>query len=103
MANTTKFVRTTFDEIYQKFEENKQNQMKTKEEFLIELERIFDNSSWEEISDLITQATNIHIHDDVVDNIVAYVKENNKISFKQWKVLRLFIKNNSGKKYKYGR
>lgn len=88
---------STFDDVLKSFEK-----MKPKEQFLIELERTFDNSSWEEINNLVIEANNIHIQDEVVDNIITYVKENNKISFKQWKVLRLFIKNNSGKKYKYG-
>lgn len=90
---------STFDKIVQSFE---QNRMKSKEQFLIELEETFNNSSWDDIINLIVEVNRIDKRDEVVDNIIQYVNEKNKITFKQWKVLRLFLKNNDGKKFKHG-
>ena len=40
----------------------------------------------------------------MIANILSYVEEHNRITFKQWKVLRVFLKNNNtDKKYKYGK
>ena len=78
--------------------------MKNKEQFLIELEHTFDNSSWSDIMYVVNEAINLNVQDDVVDSIIDYVKETNRISFKQWKVLRCHINdcNKKNKKYKYG-
>lgn len=77
--------------------------MNSKEQFLIELERIFDNSSWDDIINLVDEAIKLNLlNDDVVKSIVEYVKRTNRISFKQWKVLRCNINDCNKKKYKYG-
>ena len=76
-----------------------------REQFLIELEKKFDRQSWDEIINLVVAAIETKVQDDFVDAIVLYVKENNRISFKQWKVLHHFVYRNSKSniKYKYGK
>jgi chromosome condensin MukBEF MukE localization factor len=102
MANTTKYVRTTFDDIVKEFQE-----LKDKKDFLIEIESIFDNSSWDEILTIVDEARVLKFKNDVnepiIDNIIQYVQEKKKITFKQWKVLRLFINDMKRKptKFKY--
>jgi len=78
--------------------------MTNREQFLIDLEKTFDNSSWQDIMVVVNQATNSHLSDPVVESIIDYVKETNRISFKQWKVLRYHINvcDKKNKKYKYG-
>ena len=78
--------------------------MINKEQFLIDLEKTFDNSSWEDIMVVVNNAINSDLADPVVESIIDYVKEANKISFKQWKVLRYHINvsDKKKKKYKYG-
>ena len=78
--------------------------MLNKEQFLIDLEKTFDNSNWEDIMVVVNGAINSHISDPVVESIIEYVKETNRISFKQWKVLRCHINvcDKKKKKYKYG-
>jgi hypothetical protein len=75
-----------------------------KEQFLIELEHKFDNSSWHEIMLLVNEVKALDIRDEIVDSIVDYVNEKNRISFKQWKVLRHHVNYHTKKKrkYKYG-
>ncbi len=78
--------------------------MINKEQFLIDLEKTFDNSSWEDIMVVVNNAINSDLADPVVESIIDYVKEANRISFKQWKVLRYHINvsDKKKKKYKYG-
>lgn len=78
--------------------------MINKEQFLIDLEKTFDNSSWEDIMVVVNEASNSDLTDAVVESIILYVKETNRISFKQWKVLRYHINvsDKKKKKYKYG-
>ena len=78
--------------------------MTNREQFLIELEQTFDNSSWEDIMVVVNEANNINVPDPVVESIIDYVHETNRISFKQWKVLRHHINicSKKTKKYKYG-
>ena len=78
--------------------------MMNKEQFLIELEQTFDNSSWEDIMLVVKEADSMNVSDPVVESIIEYVAETNRISFKQWKVLRYHINlcNKKNKKYKYG-
>ena len=91
-------------EIFNKHKIKKEQEMKNKEQFLIELEHKFDNSSWEDIMIVVNEAINTNISDPVVESIIDYVHETNRISFKQWKVLRYHINlcNKKNKKYKYG-
>lgn len=76
--------------------------MINKEQFLIDLENQFDESSWSEIIDLVNKVITLNKQDQTCDNIVDYVRTNNKITFKQWKVLRMHVKENTGKKFKHG-
>jgi hypothetical protein len=93
-----------YDEIVEYYNKQKQLRMNNKEQFLIELEQKFDNSSWEDVMVVVNEAINTHISDPVVESIIQYVHETNRISFKQWKVLRYHINlcNKKNKKYKYG-
>jgi hypothetical protein len=78
--------------------------MINREQFLIDLEKTFDNSNWDDIMVVVNAAINSHLSDPVVESIIDYVKETNRISFKQWKVLRYHINvcDKKNKKYKYG-
>lgn len=102
MANKTKYVRTTFDDVLKEFQT-----LKDKKDFLIEIETIFDNSSWDDILILVDEARNLkletNVDEPIIDNIIQYVQEKKKITFKQWKVLRLFVNNIKRKptKFKY--
>lgn len=75
-----------------------------KEEYLKRLEIIYDNETWLDIQRMVNQVTDMNPNEQIVLNIIDYVNEHRKISFKQWKVLRMFLKeNNPDKKFKYGR
>lgn len=78
--------------------------MKNREQFLIDLEKTFDDSSWNDIIIVVNEAINTNVSDPVVESIINYVRETNRISFKQWKVLRCHINvcNKKNKNYKYG-
>lgn len=93
-----------FDEVLKVFAENKKNHMTNKEQFLIQLEQIFDNSNWDDVMVVVNEAIATNVQDPVVDSIIEYVQQKNRISFKQWKVLRYHINlcNKKPKKYKYG-
>jgi hypothetical protein len=76
------------------------------EEIKSQLENQFDNSSWEDIMQLINQVNSFNIPDATVDSILNYVGERNKISFKQWKVLKNYIRHHERSreiKFKYGK
>lgn len=76
--------------------------MLSKEEFLIELEKQFDNSSWSEINELVNKVVILNKQDTLCNSIIDYVKANNRITFKQWKILRIHVKEVSDKKFKHG-
>jgi hypothetical protein len=76
--------------------------MMNKEQFLIDLENQFDNSSWSEIIELVDKVITLNKPDETCNSIINYVRTNNKITFKQWKVLRIHVKENSEKKFKHG-
>ena len=92
-----------------KFEEvlKNYNQLKSKEDFLVDIEKEFDNSNWDEIMQTVVEADILHqksnLKEEIIDSIINYVNERKKITFKQWKVLRLFISTNKHKprKFKY--
>jgi hypothetical protein len=69
-----------------------------------ELEELFEKLDWNDIVDTIIQVEELNVHDDLVENVIKFVREKNKISFKQWKVLYTHIKyvKRKNKKFKYG-
>lgn len=75
-----------------------------KDQFLIKLELEFESSTWEQILQLITYAEHLNIRDAVVDNIIEYVKQKNRLTFKQWKVIKMHVSNceKTKLKFKYG-
>lgn len=82
---------------------NKNNYI-SKEEFLDRLEKVYQQETWNDILYLVNQVKEIKTDQQIILNILDYINENEKISFKQWKVLRLFLKeNNPDKKFKYGK
>ena len=91
---------TQFEDVIKKFNKDRQ----TKEEYLKRLEETYDNQTWRDVIELIEQVKSITLQDEMIANILSYVEEHNRITFKQWKVLRVFLKNNNtDKKYKYGK
>ena len=91
---------TQFEDVIKKFNKDRQ----TKEEYLKRLEETYDNQTWNDVIELIEQVKSITLQDEMIANILSYVEEHNRITFKQWKVLRVFLKNNNtDKKYKYGK
>jgi hypothetical protein len=69
-----------------------------------ELEQQFDQLSWEDILITIDVVIDLDVEDDLVQRVINFVREKNKISFKQWKVLHDHINyvNRKHKKFKYG-
>jgi len=69
-----------------------------------ELEQQFDQLTWNDILDTIIEVEELNVQDDLVDSVIDFVREKNKISFKQWKVLYNHINyvNRKHKKFKYG-
>ena len=91
---------TQFEDVIKQFNKDRQ----TKEEYLKRLEETYDNQTWKDVIELIEQVKSITLQDEMIANILSYVEEHNRITFKQWKVLRVFLKNNNtDKKYKYGK
>jgi hypothetical protein len=75
------------------------------ENYLIQLENEFDNLSWSDTIKIVNEANDISDRDPVVDNIIQYVHDHKRISFKQWKVLRVYINDMEKRKvkFKYGK
>lgn len=80
------------------------------EEIESQLENQFDNTSWEDIMRLIENVDfyvdMLGYGDATVESILKYVEEHNKISFKQWRVLKNYISYHERKKqikFKYGK
>jgi hypothetical protein len=72
------------------------------EEQLLEM---FEQTTWEEILELVESVVNYDKSDKTVESIINYVYGNNKISFKQWKVLRRhngYCQRTQDLKFKYG-
>jgi hypothetical protein len=69
-----------------------------------ELEQKFDQLTWEEILHTVDVVIDLQVEDDLVQKVINFVREKNKISFKQWKVLYDHINyvNRKNKKFKYG-
>lgn len=69
-----------------------------------ELEQRFDQLTWEEILHTVDVVIDLQVEDDLVQKVINFVREKNKISFKQWKVLYDHINyvNRKKKKFKYG-
>ncbi len=96
-----------FDEIVEYYNSNKkllQQEEERKEQLLIELQEKFDQLSWDDILTTIDVVVELDVQDDLVLSVINFVKQKNKISFKQWKVLDDHIKyvNRKNKKFKYG-
>jgi hypothetical protein len=68
------------------------------------LEQMFDDLSWDEIINIIDMVILLDVQDELVTKVINFVREKNKISFKQWKVLYNHINyvNRKKKRFKYG-
>jgi hypothetical protein len=75
-----------------------------KENFLEQLEERFNQTSFPEIIELVDYIDSFKLGDATVDNIINYVRINNRISFKQWQVLEISARKiiSSKTNFKYG-
>jgi len=93
---------STFENILKSYEK-----LKSKEDFLVDIEKQFDESSWDDIKDVVDEADiyyqKLGSKEEIIENIIGYVTEHKRITFKQWKILRMFISNSKHKprKFKY--
>lgn len=69
-----------------------------------DLEKKYDDQSWEEILTMIGTIEQLNIQDDLVAKVIEFVRKENKISFRQWKVLHdhIIYVDRKNKKFKYG-
>lgn len=69
-----------------------------------ELEKKFDQQSWDEILTMIESVEKLNIQDSLVTKVIEFVRFKNKISYKQWKVLHdhIIYVERKNKKFKYG-
>lgn len=68
------------------------------------MEEYFDRLSWNDILDTIIEVERLNVEDELVTAVISFVRDKNKISYKQWKVLISHIGyvNRKQKKFKYG-
>jgi hypothetical protein len=68
------------------------------------MEEYFNRLSWNDILDTVIQVERLNVEDELVSAVVGFVRDKNKISYKQWKVLVSHIEyvNRKQKKFKYG-
>jgi hypothetical protein len=75
--------------------------METEEQLL----EMFEQTTWEEVVELMVLIAKTKVPDKIVGSIIDYVIKNNKISFKQWKVLKRhndYCQRRKDLKFKYG-
>lgn len=75
--------------------------METEEQLL----EMFEQTTWEEILELSDKVLKSGKYHKTVESILNYVYEENKISFKQWKVLKRhndYCQRTQDLKFKYG-
>ena len=68
--------------------------------------RVYEKASWDDILVIVQEVEDLNIPDVIVQNIVEYVHKKNKISEKQYMVLRNFIMHERKKQhlnFKYGK
>ncbi len=68
------------------------------------MEEYFNRLEWVDILDTVNAVEQLNVEDELVSAVVGFVREKNKISYKQWKVLVSHIEyvNRKQKKFKYG-
>lgn len=69
------------------------------------MEEYFNKLEWVDILDTINTVEQLgYVEDELVSAVIGFVRDKNKISFKQWKVLinHIGYVNRKQKKFKYG-
>lgn len=74
------------------------------EQFLKDLEQKFNETPFSEIVEMVNYVDDAKLGDEIVNNIIKYVRTNNRISFKQWQNLKINANkiNKANINFKYG-